>query len=196
VRWRYVFIALLAFGLWKLWSERAITRPPGVLVSDAPVQTAVDGGARPFSKNGYSIRPLEEFALDARVLSAEHYHFGREADLSPIDLALGWGPMSDTAILAKIEVSQSNRFYFWHVQEFPIPRREIEVNSANMHIIPATAAVERVLSRIRTGSMIRLRGYLVEALAPDGWRWRSSLTREDTGNGACELVWVERLDLL
>jgi hypothetical protein len=29
--------------------------------------------------------------------------------------------------------------------------------------------------------------------APDGWRWRSSLTREDTGAGACELVWVERI---
>jgi hypothetical protein len=49
---------------------------------------------------------------------------------------------------------------------------------------------------VRTGSVVRLEGYLVEARADDGWRWRSSLTREDTGNGACELVWVERLDVL
>jgi hypothetical protein len=196
MRWRYLFVALFAFALWKLWSERAITRPPGVLVQDAPAQTAVDGAARPLVKNGYTIQPLERFALDARVLGAERYRFGREADLSPIDLALGWGPMSDTAVLAKIEISQSNRFYFWRVEQFPIPRREIEINSANMHMIPATADVERALSRVRTGSLIRLRGYLVEAVAPDGWRWRSSLTREDTGNGACELVWVERLDVL
>jgi len=26
---------------------------------------------------------------------------------------------------------------------------------------------------------------------PDGFAWRSSLTREDTGAGACELVYVE-----
>ena len=26
--------------------------------------------------------------------------------------------------------------------------------------------------------------------AADGWHWRSSLTREDDGNGACELVYT------
>jgi hypothetical protein len=196
MRWRYLFLALLAFGLWKLWSERAVTHPPGELVHDAPLQTPINGSARPLSKNGYTIWPLERFALDARVLAAEHYQFGREADLSPVDLALGWGPMSDTAVLSKIQITQNNRFYFWHVEAFPIPRRQIEINSANMHMIPATDDVERQLSRVRPGSLVRLRGYLVEARAPDGWHWRSSLTREDTGNGACELVWVERLELL
>ena len=34
---------------------------------------------------------------------------------------------------------------------------------------------------------------LIEVRGADGWRWRSSLTREDTGAGACELVWVERI---
>ena len=32
---------------------------------------------------------------------------------------------------------------------------------------------------------------LVEATSEDGWRWRSSLTREDTGARSCELVFVE-----
>jgi hypothetical protein len=36
---------------------------------------------------------------------------------------------------------------------------------------------------------------LIEAQASDGWRWRSSLTREDTGNGACELVLVKSLSI-
>jgi len=196
LRWRIVFVVFLAFGLWKLWSEREASHPPGALVHDTPTQASIEPSAHTLSKNGYRIEPLERFTLEARVLGAERYRFGREADLSPLDLALGWGPMSDTAVLEKIEISQSNRFYFWHVEAFPIPRREIEVNSANMHMIPADAAVERELSRVRKGSIVRLRGYLVEAVAKDGWRWRSSLTREDTGNGACELVWVERLEVL
>jgi hypothetical protein len=25
----------------------------------------------------------------------------------------------------------------------------------------------------------------------DNWRWRSSLTRDDTGNGVCELIWIK-----
>jgi hypothetical protein len=195
VRWRILVVALLAFGLWKLWSEREISHPPGALVRSEPEQVAADG-ARPLARNGYRIQPLESFALEARVLGAEHYRLGREAELAPVDLALGWGPMSDSAVLEKIAISQGNRFYYWRVDEFPIPRREIEVNSANMHMIPANDEVARALASVRTGSVVRLEGYLVEASAADGWRWRSSLTREDTGNGACELVWVERLDVL
>ena len=43
--------------------------------------------------------------------------------------------------------------------------------------------------------VITLHGYLVEVRANDGWHWRSSLTRNDTGNGACELVWVESVEI-
>jgi hypothetical protein len=35
----------------------------------------------------------------------------------------------------------------------------------------------------------------VEADRPGGWRWRSSLTRDDTGPGARELVYVEDLTI-
>jgi hypothetical protein len=101
--------------------------------------------------------------------------------------------MADPAVLQKVSISQSNRFYYWHVDDFPIPRRDIETHSANMHMVPATAAVERTLKSLRSGQQIKISGYLIEVRAPDGWRWKSSLTREDTGAGACELVWVENI---
>ena len=37
--------------------------------------------------------------------------------------------------------------------------------------------------------------FALTARAADGWRWVSSLTREDTCAGACELIWVERLEV-
>ena len=92
-------------------------------------------------------------------------------------------------------VSQATRYYFWRTASFPIPRGEIEASSANMHMIPAGAAVERRLKAVRTGQVVSLSGYLVEVRARDGWGWRSSLTRTDTGNAACELVWVERIEI-
>ena len=64
-----------------------------------------------------------------------------------------------------------------------------------MHTIPATRQIERRLANLRPGQVVALAGYLVEVHAADGWQWRSSLTREDTGAGACELVWVETLDV-
>lgn len=49
---------------------------------------------------------------------------------------------------------------------------------------------------IGPGHIVRFHGYLIEARRDDGWHWRSSLTRNDTGNGACELIWVEDLEVL
>lgn len=55
----------------------------------------------------------------------------------------------------------------------------------------ASSWVVRQLKGMRPGQVIALEGYLVDAAAPDGWRWNTSLTRKDTGTGACELFWVE-----
>ena len=40
-----------------------------------------------------------------------------------------------------------------------------------------------------------LGGELVDAVRPDGFTWRTSLSREDTGAGACELFLVESAEL-
>jgi hypothetical protein len=59
-----------------------------------------------------------------------------------------------------------------------------------MHVIPANDDVARALSRVREGDRLRMDGWLVEVDAPDGWTWRSSTTREDSGDGACEVVYA------
>ena len=101
--------------------------------------------------------------------------------------------MSDESVLAQIEISQSGRWYRWFARQLPIPRRQIERHSANMHMIPGDKSVADLLADVQVGQILRLRGYLVEARAGDGWRWRSSLTRNDTGARSCELVFVERV---
>jgi hypothetical protein len=184
------FVALILFGALNWWSGRGVSLPPGVTAGGLPTQVSVSD-EREFERNGYRIRALARFEVSARVLGAEHYRFDREAQLAPVDLALGWGRMSDTTVLQRISISQRGRFYYWSTADFPIPRREIETSSANMHMIPADDRIEAALKSVRPGQIVTVRGYLVEARAPDGWRWRSSMTREDTGAGACELVWVE-----
>jgi len=194
MRWHWIAILLVGYAAWSHWTSRPVSHGPGVLAPTDPVQTPVLA-APSLHRRGYRITPLQSFSLEARVLSTEHYWFDRGAELSPVDLALGWGPMSDQAILDHIDISQGHRFYFWHVAKFPIPRRDIETHSANMHMIPATSDIERRLESVRSGEIVRLRGYLVEVQGQDGFTWRSSLTREDTGAGACELVWVEQLEV-
>jgi hypothetical protein len=62
-----------------------------------------------------------------------------------------------------------------------------------MHMIPARKSIERQLKDLRPGNIVVLEGYLVDVDHPSGWRWRTSLSRTDTGNGACEIVYVESI---
>lgn len=182
--------AMLAFVLF----EDSVSHEPGVLVPEPPLQTDAPEGLM-FMHKDYLVKPLAAFEGQARVLSHRRYRLDRESDLSPVDLALGWGAMSDERVLEYLNISQSNRWYWWSYKQLPIPRNEIIHSSANMHIIPADELVERELMRIKEGHIITFKGYLVEVQGDDGWRWRSSLTREDTGNHACELVWVDALEI-
>jgi hypothetical protein len=192
-RWLILALAIVAGWLW--WPEGEIARAPGVLAPAIPVQRAAEDTALQLVKDGYQILPLARFELEARVLGVERYRFDRGASLAPVDLALGWGRMSDSAMLERISISQLGRAYYWSTRDFPIPRHEIERSSANMHMVPGNDAVARRLKEVRRGSLVSLSGYLIEARRPDGWRWMSSLSREDTGEGSCELVWIERLEL-
>lgn len=72
---------------------------------------------------------------------------------------------------------------------------EISRHSSNMHMVPLDDDVRATLLDARRGHLVRITGWLIEARANDGWRWRSSLSRGDTGQGACELVLVERVEL-
>ena len=189
--WKRIFlIALIAWGAHSGWKMRAVAHGPGIIAASAPEQSAVSNPAA-FDYKGYRITPLAAFVVEARLLARENYLMGRESDLSKTDFGLGWGRMSDESVLKKIQFSHFNRFLSWRVQEFPIPQREIETSAANMHLIPADASVDEKIGQVRRGQVVRLQGYLVRADAGDGWHWVSSLSREDTGAGACELLYVQ-----
>ena len=186
---------LLAAGgalSWWLGDSGAVRHGPGVVAPTTPTQTPVKGVA-PFRYGDYAIQPLARFALQARVLGREDYRFDREAGLAPVDLALGWGPMSDERVLDQLSITQGGRWYRWSAQQLPVSRSEIQHNSANMHMIPADETVAEALDAVRDGQVVELRGYLIEARAADGWRWRSSLSRTDSGAHSCEVVYVEDL---
>jgi hypothetical protein len=188
-------IAALVAALWWTHAHRPVAHAPGVIAPDIPLQSAVEGAPPTLRKKDIVVTPLASFSITARVLSRADYRWDTAAAISPVDLALGWGRMSDTAVLNKVDISQSGRFYYWHVQEFPIPEREIIESSANMHLIPADSIVLRSIDRVKEGDIVTFSGYLIEARWPDGGTWRSSLTRSDSGAGACEVVWVENFSI-
>ena len=184
-----VVAALTAFAIYRLYSSREIEHAPGVLAAADPVQRNLDSAAT-IERGEFLLRPRAEFSATVRVLRREDYSFGPLAKLVPTDFAVGWGPMSDSAVLADVEISQGNRFYFWRTENWPIPRDEIEEHSANWHLIPENEAVSGVLGRLRAGSVVELRGRLVDIEGSEAGM-RTSMSRGDTGAGACEILLAE-----
>jgi len=204
-----LLVLVLLTVAWYLWNP-ALTAPlatelatlvdepsgfsPGVSIRRPPLQSNLDNPAV-VEVGEYDLTLIADFQIEALVLGRRDYRRGDEATLSPIDLALGWGPMARQEVVDQIDIRQRGRFYFWEVESYPIERSAIIGNSANMHLIPASPAVFGELQRADTNSQVRLRGFLVNVEREDGWYWRTSTNRTDSGNGACELFLVTRAEV-
>jgi len=181
-----------AIGWFYFHEPRATWR--GMPAAKDPVQTTTNLRA-PFTQDGYTVTPLASYKVTAVVLSRNRYRLDRGAEIAPIDLALGWGPMSMASVINELSVSQSGRWYEYRCSgEPPLDPGTMSTHSANTHCIPATAEVRQMLLAIKRHELVTLEGFLVQVAAADGYHWRSSLSRDDTGGGACEVLWVSSVN--
>lgn len=191
--YRLLLVILVGYGVFHFASNRPVNVPNGVLVNSAPIQ--YDTTQTVIQHKTFQLIPQATFDITARVLSKANYYADKEAKLVKTDLALGWGRMSDSHVIEQLNISQSNRFYRWRYKgKPPIPSTEIISSSANMHLIAANEHIQKKLDNIRPNQIVHLTGKLVNART-DTFHWNTSTTRNDTGAGACELVYVETVTI-
>lgn len=171
-----------------------------LLVSEPLQENLEIEDLKPYEKNDYSITPVKRYRISARILKKEKYNSGPTHEILPLDVALGWNKMSDLKTIKDnhISITQSNRFYFWKIPTFDkITRLEIETNSANVHLSAINDEVQKALNNTKEDDLIYLEGYLVNIKnQKTGYNFISSLTRYDTGPGACEVMLVTSLKKL
>ncbi|MGD9580494.1 MAG: tetratricopeptide repeat protein [Vampirovibrionia bacterium] len=173
-------------------------------VYDEPVQSN-PGDKQPIILTGkdynYTLTPKASYKVAALVKSKKHYNWDWNSNISPYDLLLLWGDLANPDIDNKINFSQSNRWYHsrYQIEECPFERSYINNHAANTHIIPADENIKRSLDSLKAGQNIYMEGYLVYL---DGTyqnkkvQWHSSLRRTDSGNGACEVLYLEKIFLI
>ena len=195
-RFQLGLIAIAVIFAFRFFSVRPIHHPPGIIAADEPLQVNYEKVPQAVKIKDVVMDPLATYHIRARVISTERYWSDHGSDLSPIDFCVGWGRLSDSTILDQLSFSQTARFcnYSWS-QKPPVPELEIVSHVANMHLIPADKTITHLLKKVRIGQLVTLDGELVRALYEDGGVWTSSLTRSDTGNGACELMLVKSVQI-
>lgn len=179
-------------GVFKYRSAQIVRHPPGTLVPEEPIQKPTS--RRPFFSGRYRITPVADFKIRARILSKQPYPNEEDADLLPMDLLLGWGRMSDTAIIEQFRLSQSLRHGFVYFDGEPaIPFQEVTRQISNAHIAPNDPMISDLLKVVKVGEIVTLEGWLINATRADGYRQASSTVRTDWQGGACEIIWVNRV---
>ena len=145
---------------------------------------------------GNDLRQVARFEAQVLLLSRKGYGglIGDDlSEYSPVDFAVAWGDAARKEVYSSVDVRQRGRFYFWSAsnEAWNDARvRQFGRNTANWHIIPQDDEIKDALWDAREGSVVQLKGYLVDIDGGRGKQWRTSRTRTDTGAGACEIFLV------
>jgi hypothetical protein len=69
---------------------------------------------------------------------------------------------------------------------------------SNNHLLTENPALARIVRNAQVGDQIHFRGYLAEYAHHQGFEFKrgTSTVRTDTGNGACETVYLEDFEIL
>lgn len=186
---------IIIIGLYFIFREQEIILSPGVLAPGNPKQTIIKN-QKPWLVDDFNYYPIAQFEVEAKVLSIKFYGSDKMSEFCPVDIALGWGKMSDQSIVDQFEIKQQHRWYVWRTENFPIPKKEVEESSSNVHIIPANKKIDDILDDVIRGNIISLKGKLVNVNeVGEKFVYKSSTQRNDTGSGACEILWLEDLSI-
>ena len=151
------------------------------------------------SKGSYTLTPVADYEVTARVVGIEWYSRGWESQLSPLDLALAWSELSNLDYHQYISYSQRGRWYYYKYKpNCPFDVNYITNHSANHHIIPANANIRSAIKTIKRDNLVGIKGCLINIKGESGGRnywWNTSTRRDDSGGGSCEIVYVESLQI-
>jgi hypothetical protein len=180
-----------------------LTRIDRAITEAEPVQGASD--RPPFTTTiksyTYTLTPRATYAIAGLVVSQHRgdallnlYH---QADPGNIrDVCVVWGEDVTNGSYRKVTF-WSGEFtcsYRWSGALTPAFNPE---KASNNHLIPADPVTAARIGAIHVGDQIRMTGLLVDyTVTKDGqeiFTRRTSLTRGDTGNGACEILYVTDL---
>lgn len=180
----------------------AACTPPYDAVLPMPEQGPVLEDGPVLDASGRIIR-LATFSSTTLVLRREEYDRDLRQDplseFSSLDLVMAWGRAGLRIGRDGVRIAQGHRRYGWEAWGETWARSDVRsfgANSANWHMIPADAEVADRLDDLGKGDVVRITGDLVSVRARDGTVIRSSTRRDDSGDGACEIVRVIGVEII
>lgn len=190
----------------SFWHRNAIPGNVDVVagVREEPLQTPTSAPAFDidFENVSYRVAPEFDYELSGVVVSYRHHegtsrmHSRARDHVNMLDVCVVWGENAGNPALQEFE--------FWNgIFTCNFKTRDHEAwtefrpeQLSNNHLVSDDEFIRQQVKRIAVGDQIRVRGYLASYGIPGGPRRGTSTTRLDTGDGACETIYVREFEIL
>ena len=149
----------------------------------------------------YLVEPEYDYDLVGMIVSFRHHdnnsRMHRLADdhLNMLDVCVVWGSNTRGAELDKIDFS--NGTFTCNVKTRDQEAWEsFDMDQlSNNHLISDDEYIREQVRKVKVGDQVRVQGVLASYESPGGLRGTST-TRTDTGDGACETIYVDRFEIV
>jgi len=207
LNWKYLVPVSFVILLICFWNRNDFSSDLSVVdeLSHDPKQTKVE--LAPFTVQvnqvAYEIQPLYEYEIYGLVVSYElhdgnyNLHKRWNDHLNIADYCVVWGESASTPFLPE--------FTFWNGQftcNFSTKDKQAwesfsPEQLSNNHLVSDVKNIRKKLKKVKVGDQIYIKGWLAtyKNLETGGKR-ETSISREDTGNGACETIYVTDVGVL
>ena len=212
-----VCIAMVCVGFFYKNDYKSIS-PIDPRAIAAPVQTPVaDPTPITFDKDNYhyTLTPLYDYTLDGLVVHTQQYNvwyfkgdfYSTWNNTFANDLCMLWGSnlQNKSYQNPSLSIGQDYRdcwYQYYDAHNFSFNPEEF----SNNHLMASTPQVEQQILSVQAGDQVILKGELVNVNAvagnnvpagqPQNLVINTSTTRTDTGNGACEVIYVKSIEII
>jgi hypothetical protein len=204
---KYIFLPSLVTFLLGLYMGDALPPPFDLLsaLGSEPMQQPVDlpSFTTTVNKVAYRIKPLYRYELWGLVVSRhsadsfiDYAHKEWGDHLNTMDLCVVWGKNAFSGIYEKIGFSSNQWQCHAQSSSSEVWAQFSKNELSNNHLLSDRAEIREKLKQVRLGDQIHFRGYLAEYSHDGGFKRGTSTVRDDTGNGACETVFLEDFSIL
>lgn len=198
--WLFFGVAALLF-ISALLKQGEFQQPKHIspLLSQEPLQERVEQSMflAPWKGKEYIVNPMYDYDLYGIVVSKrDHGWRSLERDsLNVSDLCVVWGRTAQSPHIEDVSFRNGSFTCFYR----PLTREASYLDwkqLSNNHLITNNEAVRKQIMKADIGDQIYVKGWLAE-YGVAGQKYRSSsVVRTDTGNGACETIFVNHFSIL
>lgn len=203
--WKMILVFLGSILIIFVFSNSKINKTTEEIISlsniPEPKQITTNGSVKKIvGEKEVDINYIASYTLSGKVVDVQKYYGSSlQNKLSPLDIGIAWGFLAEDSDEKVTWTSNGTRFLRWRTNDMDWYNKHggekgIGKYWSNNHLIPSEDKIEDLIKNIKKGDYVKIEGYLVKVRydGPDGewFKWNSSTTRDDTENGACEVIYV------